>query len=111
MNQSHQKTALKKEKRNEKRLLPKVKQEEKERVGTFVDPETKAKIKSMILRRLDGMYTCTKCEYISKIGGHVREHIEKHIPGLQYPCTFCNKVLTSSIGFRKHKRYHMKPSN
>ena len=110
LNQDHEKTMLK-EKTNGKSVVPKVKKEEKEKVGTFIDPETKAKINSMIERLSDGLYTCTECDYTSKIGGHMREHIEKHIPGLEYPCTYCNKVLTSSIGFRKHKRYHVKPNN
>ena len=114
LDHSQKKTVSKKEKTNNKSMLPKVKKEESRKyegpVGrAFIDPETRAKIDSMMERRLNGLFACTKCEYISKISGHMKEHIEKHIEGLKYPCTSCNKVLTSSIGFRKHKRYHVKP--
>ena len=114
--QSHQKTVLKKEKPTNKSMLPKVKKEESRNIEgpvgrAFIEPETRAKIDSMVERRSDGLFACTKCEYISKISGHMKEHVEKHIQGLEYPCKSCNKVLTSSIGFRKHKRYHVKPDN
>ena len=115
LNQSHKKTEMNKEKTNNKSMLPGVKMEVNRKyegtAGTFIDPETKAKIDSMVMKRSDGFFTCTECEYISKISGHMREHVEKHIQGLEYPCKSCDKVLTSSVVFRKHKRQHVKSNN
>ena len=71
-----------------------------------IAPEIKAKIDSMISRRDDGLYTCSECEYTSKVHVHMREHVEKHIEGLEYPCNFCDKVLRSSSVLRKHKSKH-----
>ena len=72
----------------------------------FIAPEIKAKIDSMISRLDDGLYTCSECEYTSKVHVHMREHVEKHIEGLEYPCNFCDKVLRSSSVLRKHKSKH-----
>ena len=49
-------------------------------------------------------YSCTNCDYTSKKKDHVREHVEKHIDGLEYPCNVCNRVYRSSHSFRDHKR-------
>ena len=124
LNQSQQKTVLNKEKMTNKSVLSTVETGEiikcegttpiqaKTKRTAFIDPETKAKIDSMIQPGgVDGLLRCTECEYKSKISGHMREHVEKHIQGLEYPCKSCEKVLTSSVGFRKHiKKYHVKPN-
>ena len=61
---------------------------------------------SMTERRPDGYHACTKCDYTSRKKDHVREHVEKHIEGLEYPCSDCNKVFRSSHSFRSHRRSH-----
>ena len=70
--------------------------------GTRIDPDTLAKIDSMIEKRADG-YSCNQCEHTAKTRQHMREHVEKHIEGLQYPCNFCDRVLRSSHALRSHK--------
>merc|ERR1711974_482683 len=52
---------------------------------------TEARIESMIEKRDDG-FSCTNCGYTSKKPSHMREQVEKHIAGLEYPCSSCNKI-------------------
>ena len=69
---------------------------------TRIDPDTLAKIDSMVEKRADG-YSCNQCEHTAKTRQHMREHVEKHIEGLQYSCNFCDRVLRSSHALRSHK--------
>ena len=69
---------------------------------TIVDPETMTTIESMIERRAVG-FACIKCGYTSNRMSNVKEHAEKHIAGLEYPCNSCGKVFRSSVTIRKHK--------
>ena len=73
------------------------------RQSVHIEPDTMAKIDSMIEKRTDG-YSCTNCGYTSKNLGHMREHVEKHIEGLEYPCNSCDRVLRSSHSWRDHKK-------
>ena len=75
----------------------------KSRQSVQIEPDTMAKIDSIIVKRADG-YSCTNCEYTSKHMGHMREHVEKHIEGLEYPCNSCDRVLRSSLSLRNHNR-------
>ena len=68
---------------------------------TTSDPHTMATIESLIEKRLDG-YICVQCDFKSNRISHVKEHAEKHIEGLEYPCNSCNKVFRSSQCLRKH---------
>ena len=71
-----------------------------------IDPDTMAKIDSNIKRQSDG-FACSKCDYTSTRKNHMREHVEKHIEDLAYPCNFCIKFFRSSNSLRNHKyRYH-----
>ena len=67
-----------------------------------IDPETMAKVELMIEKQSGG-YSCTQCEYTTKSKQHMKEHVEKHIEGLEYPCKSCDKVLRSSHSLRDHK--------
>ena len=77
--------------------------QEKPKLNSLIEPATMAKIESMIEKRVDGEH-CTSCGYTTKRTGHMREHVEKHIEGLEYPCHSCNKIMRSSHSFRDHKR-------
>ena len=70
---------------------------------TRINPDTLAKVDLMIEKRSDG-YSCTRCEYTTRHKQHMREHVEKHIEGLEYPCSSCNKVSRTSTNYRFHKR-------
>ena len=88
--------------RFEEKLLP---SQSKQKAETaYIDRATVAKISSMIARRPDGFYTCTDCEYTTKSKGHMQEHVEKHIKGLEYACNSCPKILRVSLSFKNHKR-------
>ena len=102
--------------KNDGILMP-IKQQQSKYDGTLtkqqpkktvdIDPVTAALVESMFERK-DLGFACNHCEYTSKKGhkDHMREHVEKHIGGLEYPCNYCNKVLSSSISFRKHLQRH-----
>ena len=75
----------------------------KEKRSIVINPDTMATIESMTEKHVDG-YSCTHCDYNSKKKDHMREHVEKHINGLEYPCNVCNRVYRSSHSFRDHKR-------
>ena len=72
------------------------------RQNVQIDSETLGKVDAMIVKRSDG-YSCTQCEYITRKRPHMREHVEKHIEGLEYPCNSCDKILRSSHSLRDHK--------
>ena len=76
--------------------------EKKPKGNPLIEPDTMAKIESMIEKR-EGGYNCTNCGYTSMKTTHMREHVEKHIEGLEYPCNSCNKIMRSSHSFRDHK--------
>ena len=73
------------------------------RATTMINPDTMATVESLIEKRVDG-YGCANCDYNSKRMSNVKEHAERHIEGLEYPCNVCNKVYRSSASFRDHKR-------
>ena len=74
--------------------------EQKPKGNPLIEPATMARIESMIEKR-EGGYNCTSCGYTTRITTHMREHVEKHIEGLEYPCTACNKIMRSSSLFTR----------
>ena len=66
--------------------------QQKPKLNSLIEPATMAKIESMIEKRVDGKY-CTNCGYTSKNSGHMKEHVEKHIEGLEYYCNICDKMM------------------
>ena len=84
--------------------------QQKTKQDSLIQPATMARIESMIEKRVDG-YCCTKCVHTSKHLGHMKEHVEKHIEGLEYPCDVCNKIMRSSHSFRDHVRRYCPSQN
>ena len=68
-----------------------------------LDPATIAVIESMFEKKEGGL-ACNHCEYTTKRKDHMKEHVEKHIGGLEYPCNNCDKILRSSNALRHHQR-------
>ena len=74
----------------------------------YIDSDTTDKIDSNIVKHSDG-FSCTSCDYSSKRKNHMREHVERHIEGLQYPCKFCDKNFRTSNSLRNHNyRSHIR---
>ena len=67
--------------------------------AAYIDPATSAKIASMIEKRIGGFF-CNNCDYTSNHKSHIQDHVEKHIEGLEYPCSACNKVLRLALFLR-----------
>ena len=77
--------------------------QQKPKQDSIIESSTMARIESMIEKQVDGYYY-TNCGHTSKHLGHMKEHVEKHIEGLEYPCDVCNKIMRSFHSFRNHKR-------
>ena len=57
-----------------------------------------------LMEKIDGISHCKACDYSSRNRTHVKEHVERHIEGLSYPCQFCDKTFRSRNTLRVH--YH-----
>ena len=73
------------------------------KTGSGIEPNTRARIESMFEKSTEG-YNCTKCGYKTKRLCHMKDHVQKHIEGLEYPCNICKRTFKSSPSFREHKR-------
>ena len=71
-------------------------------------PEEVVRQVETLYTKLDihGVFACQKCSYTSTQRSHLKEHVEKHIEGLKYPCSLCGKVASSSMSLRGHLRKH-----
>ena len=78
-----------------------------EKVVSLTDmSEVDEKIQQLMEKR-DGIFHCKACDYRSNQSHHMKEHIERHIDGLSYPCHFCDKTYRFSNTLRKHiKKFH-----
>ena len=83
------------------------KSKDKTKTKQLVTEETARIVETLYSRRPDMVFTCLKCEYTSIQRGHLKEHVEKHIEGLKYFCSFCNKKSSTSQSLRGHmQKYH-----
>ena len=71
-------------------------------------PEEVVRQVETLYTKLDihGVFACQKCSYTSTQRSHLKEHVEKHIEGLKYPCSLCGKISSSSLSLRGHLRKH-----
>ena len=59
------------------------------------------------LGKENGVYYCKVCNYMNKNKTFISRHIETHIEGLSYPCTYCEKTFRSRESLRVHQsKYH-----
>ena len=70
--------------------------------GDLSDKELNKRLDEFITLDPSGMYTCNFCSKNTKNKGHLREHVEIHVDGLQFPCKFCDKTYRSRGGLRSH---------
>ena len=59
-------------------------------------------LRETMFEKVDNLWTCKVCKFTSGIVGNLREHVEKHIEGVEYPCNLCGKVMRSSKSLRNH---------
>ena len=73
-----------------------------EKIVSLTDmTEVEEKIEQLIEKR-DGRYQCKACDYSSAKSTNTRDHVERHIDGLSYPCQFCDKTFRSRNTLRNH---------
>ena len=67
--------------------------QKKLKLNSIIEPDIMARIESIIEKRVD-----------MKNLGHMREHVERRIEGLEYLYSRCNKMFGSSHTLREHKK-------
>ena len=65
-------------------------------VESMTAEEIKVKMKELY-EKIDGVFRCLVCEYSQSHSQAMSFHIEKHIEGLSYSCTKCNKEFRYKI--------------
>ena len=62
-------------------------------------------IAAMIVKQLDGNYSCRTCGKTSNKISNMKAHAEVHFDGLSFPCQYCDKSFRSRDSFRRHVNY------
>ena len=60
------------------------------------------KIEDSYTKDTSGNFTCHYCGKSFYKNAHIKEHVESHISGLSFPCTFCDSILRSRCTLRQH---------
>ena len=61
----------------------------------------------LLIMKERGIQNCKDCGYVSTVNTHMREHVERHMEGLNYSCLTCEKILHTKKNMRAHiLRYH-----
>ena len=64
--------------------------------------ELDKKIEDSYTRDTSGNFICHYCGKSFYKSGHIKEHVESHISGLSFQCTFCDSIMRSRLSLRKH---------
>lgn len=68
-----------------------------------IDPiSLDSKVRELIQRNEDNSYSCIVCGHSSRHQHHVKYHVETHIEGLQYKCTYCQKIFRCRRSLVRH---------
>ena len=59
-------------------------------------------MRETMFEKVDNFWTCKVCQFDSSNVNNLREHVEKHIEGVEYPCNLCGKIMRSSKSLRNH---------
>ena len=59
-------------------------------------------MRETMFEKVDNFWTCKVCQFDSNNVNNLREHVEKHIEGVEYPCNLCGKIMRSSKSLRNH---------
>ena len=75
--------------------------------GEIISPkDLDLKIRELY-RKINGVWSCLKCEYTYKTASQLRKHVEKHIEGLAINCSICNKPFNQRHSLNVHKKMHL----
>ena len=55
--------------------------------------ELDQKAKASFTKVAPGYFSCNYCDKTFKHPTHAKEHVEIHLEGLSFPCSFCDKIL------------------
>ena len=72
-------------------------------LGGMTAEEIEIKMQELY-QKIDGRWSCLKCNYTTSQKGHMKYHIEIHLEGLSYNCSLCNKEFRSGHKLDQHKR-------
>ena len=74
--------------------------------GDPIHPTSLTKMQEDIYsKNIEGkVFNCKTCDYSSYSVAHMKEHVERHIPKLQFCCKYCEKSSKSSGTVRAHTR-------
>ena len=61
-------------------------------------------IDDIVFKTSSGLWKCNMCEKETNKRGHMRNHAEKHIPGLSYSCSTCEKSCDTRRKLRIHQK-------
>jgi len=71
--------------------------------GADGNKELDSAIKLKMVRRLDGCYGCTDCDYVTKYNTTCQNHIEsKHLSTSGFTCQFCGKFCPTRNALKSH---------
>jgi len=66
--------------------------------------EELAEKRKELRQKIDGMFICRKCEYVTKDKSNLNKHIKgQHFVGLVYKCNQCNQEFSLQSSLNKHK--------
>ena len=71
--------------------------------------ELEKQLKQYLKKCQNGLYRCTICGKIGSRSRNLKQHIETHIEGLEFPCENCDKKFRSRNVLNNHiVKYHSK---
>ena len=95
------------EKNRGKKRIRNRKEKGKENEKIIIQPGDTKELNEMLeqqfsLDTLEGMYICKLCSKRSEKIHIMREHVEVHVDGFQFPCNICKKSYRSRPSLRNH---------
>ena len=72
-----------------------------EKIRVLNTEEADYKIKQLT-KQIEGGHQCRSCGFKSKFRRSLRNHIEEHLEGLEYPCESCDLVFSTKILLKSH---------